>query len=307
MLDAPTERKDHPRPVPNIGGVALVGGTIVGTACDATLPFDLATVWLVGGSVLAVLGFLDDCVHIPWRIRLAVHFMVALAVTWRFSSPLLAWPIAVLWIVGLTNALNMLDNMDLLCAGTAVVACACLAMGRWLADLSPAPYPVLIGAALGFAWFNRPPARIFLGDSGSTFLGYSLGLLSLHWGILDAQSPKSVVATLAIVALPWYDLGLVVLLRLRQGRSPFDADRQHVSHRLVEKGLARPTAVAALLAVALLSGLAGVVLVCFPGPLAWATAAAILGGWVGFSWIEYPWRKSEVLSRDAARKTSRPK
>src|SRR5262249_40406604 len=149
---------------------------------------------------------------------------------------------------------NMLDNMDSLSAGVAWIAAALLAMAPlfrpdqsrdWQVGL---PYLVFMGALSGFLWFNRPPARIFMGDAGSTFLGFFLSVSSV-----DESSwlPPHRAAPLLILAVPWYDLTTVVALRLWQRGSPFHADKQHLSHRLVRLGLRPPMAVYVIYLLAL--------------------------------------------------------
>jgi UDP-GlcNAc:undecaprenyl-phosphate GlcNAc-1-phosphate transferase len=212
---------------------------------------------------------------------------------------------AVVWIVGLTNAFNMLDNMDALSGGVAWIAggvlallqlCQAAAADTW--DLSTArlaplgPLLVLMGALSGFLWFNRPPARIFLGDAGSTFLGFFLGVWSLKGSGVDT-SLEAWAVPVCVLAVPWYDLLAVVTIRLCQGRSPFHADKQHLSHRLVELGLSSPAAVRVIYLLALASGMGGVVLYAVRGTstavllgcqlLCWwvAVAAIELGVWTG--------------------------
>jgi UDP-GlcNAc:undecaprenyl-phosphate GlcNAc-1-phosphate transferase len=117
-----------------------------------------------------------------------------------------------------------------------------------------------MGALLGFLWFNRPPARIFMGDAGSTFLGFALGLGSVQVVWREGGPSWSWLVPPCILAVPCYDLLSVVLLRLSQGRSPFHADKQHLSHRLVGRGLSSWTAVRVIYLFALASGVSGVIL-----------------------------------------------
>jgi UDP-GlcNAc:undecaprenyl-phosphate GlcNAc-1-phosphate transferase len=158
----------------------------------------------------------------------------------------------------------MLDNMDMLSAGTAWIAAVVLVViavvrsedsGAFLSYCWP-----LVGAISGFLWFNRPPACIFMGDVGSTFLGFVLSVTTLEL-IGGRTEPTDWLVPLFLLAVPCYDMISVVLIRLRQGRSPFHADKQHLSHRLTALGLSRPAAVAIIHALALLSGLAALALV----------------------------------------------
>lgn len=212
------------------------------------------------GTVLVALGLADDRGGLDWRLRLGVEAGVALALVacgWRLAWferwPWAAWPVSVLWIVALVNSFNMLDNMDWLSGGVAWVASAALA-----AVLLVAPDPVtrgpqlfvagflllLVGSLSGFLWHNRPPARLFMGDAGAYFLGFSLAAMTMAATFAGGSLPEhAVLAPLCILAVPLYDLVSVVTIRLRQGRSPFQADKSHFSHRLVELGLSKVQAV----------------------------------------------------------------
>jgi UDP-GlcNAc:undecaprenyl-phosphate GlcNAc-1-phosphate transferase len=117
-----------------------------------------------------------------------------------------------------------------------------------------------MGALAGFLWFNWPPARIFMGDAGSTFLGFFLGVRSLEDTVLPIEAGWQWALPLCILAVPWYDLTTVVTLRLWQGKSPFHADKQHLSHRLVALGLRSPSAVRVIYLLGMASGIAGLML-----------------------------------------------
>ncbi len=168
-----------------------------------------------------------------------------------------------LWIVGLTNAFNFLDNMDALSASVGLIA-SLLFVGAQVAVGSlfvPALLLVLSGALAGFLVHNRPPARLFMGDAGSNFLGFLLGTLTVT-GTFTRQgfSPFGVLAPLLVMAVPLYDTTSVILIRLREGRSPFQADRRHFSHRLVDRGLTPGRAVATIDLVTLAAGLGALLL-----------------------------------------------
>jgi UDP-GlcNAc:undecaprenyl-phosphate GlcNAc-1-phosphate transferase len=194
--------------------------------------------------------------------------------------------LAVLWIVGLINAFNMLDNMDALSAGTAWIAAACLFLGPVLAGSVPADSDgllplMLMGALSGFLVFNQPPARIFMGDAGSTFLGLVVALQSLR-PALGSQGPAWMgLFPVCLCAVPCYDLTSVVLLRLSQGRSPFHPDQQHLSHRLAARGLSRPRAVAVIHLLALASGAGAVLLYLVTSWLGAVLVCLQLAAWWG--------------------------
>ncbi len=217
-------------------------------------------VLLAGGTVLLVLGLLDDRWGLGWRVRLAVQTLVAVAMVllgWRMSlfvdSPLLTGILSVIWIVGLINSFNMLDNMDGLSAGVAAIAATLLAAVMLLAPNTPAHRPqlfiggfllVLVGALVGFLFHNRPPARLFMGDAGSYLIGYLVALITLRATFAGPDLPRhAILAPLCVLAVPLYDTITVIAIRLRQGRSPFVGDKSHFSHRLVELGMTKPQAV----------------------------------------------------------------
>ena len=160
---------------------------------------------------------------------------------------------AFLWIVGLVNSFNMLDNMDGLSAGVAAIAAAMLAAVMLMAPDPETSGPqlfvggfllVLVGSLLGFLFHNRPPARIFMGDAGSYLVGYFIAMATLSATFAGDNLPRhAILAPLCVLAVPLYDTATVVFIRLRSGRSPFEGDRSHFSHRLVELGMSKPQAV----------------------------------------------------------------
>ena len=215
---------------------------------------------LAGATVLMLLGLADDRRGLDWRLRLAVETAVAVVLVlcgWRLSlfldAPLVTGLLSVLWIVGLVNALNMLDNMDGLSAGVAAIAAAMLAAVMLLAPDPATSQPqlfvggfllVVVGSLVGFLWHNRPPARLFMGDAGSYLVGYLLAMATLSATFAGENVPRhAILAPLCVLAVPLYDSLTVVWIRLRAGRSPFEGDKSHFSHRLVELGMTKTQAV----------------------------------------------------------------
>jgi UDP-GlcNAc:undecaprenyl-phosphate GlcNAc-1-phosphate transferase len=207
-----------------------------------------------------LLGLADDRRGLDWRLRLGVQTAVALTLVclgWRLSLfldvPWLTGALSVLWIVGLVNSFNMLDNMDGLSAGVAAIAAAMLAVVMLTTPRPDNNQPqlfvaglllVIVGSLLGFLWHNRPPARLFMGDAGSYLVGYLLAMATLTATFAGGHLPKhAILAPLCVLAVPLYDTASVVWIRLRSGRSPFVGDKSHFSHRLVELGMTRPQAV----------------------------------------------------------------
>mgnify|MGYP003339637696 CR=1 FL=1 len=227
----------------------------------------LPSLWLLllGGSSVAILGLLDDRFGLDWRIRILVEFGVAAGIVYGLNLQLTAYIdlpwftslLSVIWIVMLINSFNMLDNMDALSAGVAAIVCAMLTMMLMTTPESGQGQPqwfvalmviALLGGLLGFLKHNWPPATIFMGDSGSYFVGYWIAvttLLSTYAGA-RGEAPHAVVAPLCLLAIPIYDTLSVITIRLRDGRSPFQADKKHFSHRLVEMGMTKKQAVATI-------------------------------------------------------------
>lgn len=213
------------------------------------------------GTVLVALGLADDYRGLPWWLRLATEFVVAgvcvyffgLQLTAFIQAPWLTGLLSVLWIVTLINSFNMLDNMDGLSGGVAAIAAIVLTL-----MVLGGPNPevgsqifiallmlILVGSLVGFLYYNRPPARIFMGDAGSYWIGFWMAigtLLATYTGTTD-QRPHAVISPLVILAIPLYDTVSVVFIRLREGRSPFDGDKRHFSHRLVDLGMSKQQSV----------------------------------------------------------------
>lgn len=294
LVDQPSARKVHTRPVPRGGGLAIYLAFLTAVLVLPDVPrADLVLVVGLGGGI-ALLGLLDDLYSLSWQIRLAVQFLAAGVAVWVWPDAphFLIRLVAVIWIVGLTNAMNMLDNMDMLSAGTAWIVCllAALAQVVRLGQVDPvamAPYLILLGALSGFLWFNRSPARIFMGDVGSTFLGFFLAVRSLQGGWIDVGAPLTWGVPFCFLAVPLYDMTTVVFLRLRQGRSPFHPDKQHLSHRLVRLGMTNPTAVRTIHLMALASGPGGLLLYRADTLGGFIISTQLLLWWLVVARIEY--------------------
>lgn len=293
LVDRPGGRKAHKAPTPMGGGVAiwLTVVTILGASAlvlrldPGDLPTALAVhargLWdraselaliLALASAIMVMGLIDDRIGLDWRPRLAIQvglatLAVASGVRLTLFLPgmmaVLTGALTVVWIVGLTNAFNFLDNMDGLAAGVGLIASLMFAWAQLGVEslFVPGVLLVVVGALAGFLVHNHHPARLFMGDAGSNFLGFLLGCLTVSGTFTRAGYPTwGVLAPLLVMAVPLYDTTSVVLIRLREGRSPFQADRRHFSHRLVDRGLTPPRAVWTIDLVTLASGLGALLL-----------------------------------------------
>ncbi len=293
LVDRPGARKVHTTPTPLGGGVAIwcgvvacfamgqvvlwlhsMGGGMTELVQRAIPAFALphlgglwhqsAALWVLlgGGTILMVVGLLDDRRGLGWQLRLGIQFAVAaICVAWQgwrltafIDLPWITWLLSVLWIVALINSFNMLDNMDGLSAGVAAIAAGMLAAVLLLTLDPQTRQPqifvagfllVLVGSLVGFLFHNRPPARIFMGDAGSYFVGFCIAVATLLATFTGYQGTRqhAVLAPLCVMAVPLYDMTTVIWIRLRSGRSPFHADKNHFSHRLVDLGLTKGQAV----------------------------------------------------------------
>lgn len=315
LVDRPNAaRKIHSVPIPLGGGIGIWLGLVVPLAAaqgvatwigqlsepPAWFPAELARhldgvqyrsaqLWelVVGGTVLAALGLIDDLRNLSWWPKLIVQTLVAsglvaggIRATLFVSAPWLGAVVSVLWIVVLTNAFNFLDNMDGLSAGIALIAASLFATIMLVGTSVPHWFVagfllILVGALAGFLVHNRPPARIFMGDTGSCLIGMMLAAITISGTFYEYEGVGRhvMLAPLCILAVPLYDFGSVLVIRLAQGRSPFHADKSHFSHRLVELGLSRTSAVMTIHLLTLTTGLGGLLLYQVPG---WGGAIVVM-------------------------------
>lgn len=230
-------------------------------------------------TVLFTVGLLDDLTGLGWKVRLAVQFAVAATVVWFLGwklsffvdTPWIPDIVTLFWIVALINSFNMLDNMDGLSAGIAGIGSFMLASVLLLAPDPTTAGPqlfvggfllVLTGSILGFLYHNRPPANIFMGDAGSYLIGFCMAVMTIlaTFGSYENNRQHAILAPLCILAVPLYDLITVLYIRLREGRSPFQADKCHFSHRLVEMGFSKTSAVLVIYLLTMTCGLGALLL-----------------------------------------------
>ncbi len=254
LLDIPNERSSHTRPTPRGGGAAIVAVTLLGLVIHTwgfSTASNRASVWyyLIGGALIALVSWLDDLHALPNRVRFSVHLVAAFLALVGFGhwqavalpaglSIELGWigmALTIFWIVGLTNAYNFMDGIDGMAGSQALIAGLGWVYLGWLVQQ---PQPILLGlliasSTLGFLWHNWPPARIFMGDVGSAFLGYSFAVLPL---LPIAADPRLPVAG-ALLLWPFLlDTTFTIFQRFRRGENIFSAHRSHLYQRLVIAG-----------------------------------------------------------------------
>jgi len=257
VLDEPGIRKVHALPIPRVGGIAMAVGILValltwGSGSPLLLVFCLATL------VLLIFGIMDDRLTLSPKWKFLGQILAALVVmvfaqvnvstvhhVISYDVPVwLSWPLTLLFIIGVTNAINLADGLDGLAGGTTLLCLAGLALLAFTggSDFVAFAAVITIGAILGFLRYNTYPARIFMGDAGSQLLGFSAAVLSL---ILtqDAELLYSASLPLLLLGVPVVDTLIVMTERIFEGRSPFQADRNHVHHRLLSLGFKHHEAV----------------------------------------------------------------
>lgn len=304
VVDAPSQRKVHRTPMPLLGGVGIFAGAILAVLIIYRgEPEPTVIGVLLATTVVALTGLIDDYRPLPAWAKLAgqvlgVLILAAFGIRVRLPLPeAVNYAITLLWVLGLTNAINFLDNMDGLSAGIAAVTTSftlllALSNGQFLvAALSAA----LLGACLGFLRYNFPPASIFMGDVGSQFLGFLLAVIGLQLRFPDNSNFVTWMVPVLLFGLPIFDMTLVVVSRLRRGLSPNTAGRDHTSHRLVRLGFSPREAV---LILYLVSGILGMMAL-------YVTQATLAEGYavggiaaalalVAIVWLERKWKESET-------------
>ncbi len=273
-IDVPRDsRRMHKKPTPRIGGLAIFFGFVVATLVFCKLTPELIAIY-VGGLILVAVGVIDDVFRINAWIKLAAQIGVAfIAVSQgvvleyvNFFGKYIqfgAWaiPITVLWIVGLTNAINLIDGLDGLACGVSAICSVSLLLVMLLkGDLTVVMITaVIVGACLGFLPFNSNPAKIFMGDTGALFLGYTMAVISVS-GVFKLHTVISFIIPLSIFALPILDTTFAFFRRILHGKNPFSPDRGHLHHRLIDLGFNQKQSVAVLYAICAILGTSAIML-----------------------------------------------
>ena len=272
-VDVPKdERRMHNKPIPRLGGLAIFLGFSVAALAFCDFTPTLLSIYF-GGLVIVVVGVLDDI----FRLNAWVKFIVEIAVAFIPISQGLSIefinlfgeyvvfgvfeiPITVLWIVGLTNAINLIDGLDGLSCGISVICslslllCSILVLDNFALTMLTA---ILASSCLGFLPFNSNPAKIFMGDTGALFLGYTLSVLSIS-GLFKMHAVLSFMIPISIFALPLFDTIFAVVRRIASGHSPFSPDRGHIHHRLIDIGFNQKQTVHILYSVCGILGISAV-------------------------------------------------
>ncbi len=251
FVDAPAQRKLHSTPIPLMGGVAIYLGAILAVTLFSSRVAGSITGVLIALSIVALVGLVDDRIGLPAWAKLGGQFISFLVLLYfgihvRLPIPDIAnYMITFIWLAGISNAINFLDNMDGLSAGISAVAASFMLLLAVSNEqiLVSALSAALLGSCLGFLRYNFKPAQIFMGDAGSLFLGYSLAILGLQLRFPGQPNIITWMVPVLILGLPIFDTTLVVFSRIRRGVSPNTAGKDHTSHRLVARGFGQREAV----------------------------------------------------------------
>ncbi len=273
--DQPNARRLNKEPLPNAGGLAIYAGVIAALVLASLLrPIELQNVLaqvltiLLGGSILVLVGFIDDQFGLPPSVRLWTQILTALllfangiSIEVSVGTPIdsiLSMALTVLWVVGITNAINLMDGMDGLAGGVSfITAMSLLAVSAQFPNKAAATLVLaaLGGSALGFLRHNFHPSRIIMGDAGAYFFGYTLAATSIL-GDLQVTTVFSLVPTVLFLLLPVLDTTQVFVRRLLAGKNPLSTPgKDHLHHRLLAWGLSQRHAAFTLWGITLICNL----------------------------------------------------
>lgn len=274
LVDLPNERKIHKAPVSRLGGIAIWLSAMLTFLFLVILSYypygSLLSGILLGGSLMFLLGLVDDVYNLDAKFKLLIQLSIATIVYLlgvqidTIFNPfgglihlgIFSYPITILWIVGITNAVNFIDGVDGLAGSVTTVSSITLAMIA--VSVTPAqPFTALIafilaGSMLAFLTFNFNPAKIFMGDSGALFAGFLLATLSIA-GVMKGAA-LAVLLPFLVLAVPIMDITYSSLRRILKGKSPFVADAEHIHHKLLKAGFSQKNTVAILTSIAIVGG-----------------------------------------------------
>jgi UDP-GlcNAc:undecaprenyl-phosphate GlcNAc-1-phosphate transferase len=291
-IDVPKDgRRMHDKPIARLGGLAIISGFLVAVlfaivSIPHVFAFNRNLLGLLAGIlIIAIMGVLDDIKQIRARIKLSFQLLASIAfvvisgtrierVTNPFSvsgfselSVYVSFPLTILWIIGITNAINLIDGLDGLAAGVSSISSLSLffiSILRTDVNINTVIYTAIItaslaGSTLGFLPYNFYPAKIFMAETGSAFLGFTLGVVSIQ-GTLKSYATISIAIPLLVLGLPVFDTVYAILRRLFNGKPIMQADRGHLHHKLIDMGLSQKQSVIILYTASAVLGLCAIIL-----------------------------------------------
>jgi UDP-GlcNAc:undecaprenyl-phosphate GlcNAc-1-phosphate transferase len=276
-VDNPGGRKVHTTPIPRLGGIAIYLGFVLALALLEFLKpgifFATRGPWIgvvAGATVVFALGILDDLLTLPAKLKLVIQIGAAFVayklgvrievVTNPFGGMIVlpyavSMGVTIFWLVGITNTINLIDGLDGLAGGVTAIAAITLGILALQTDqvFSALIALTLAGATIGFLRYNFNPAKIFMGDSGSLFMGFTLGALAIT-GVLKTAAAVTLVLPILILGVPIFDTTFAILRRSFNGRPIFEPDKGHLHHRLLGAGLSQRRAVLLIYGMSALLG-----------------------------------------------------
>jgi len=276
-VDVPKDnRRMHKKPIPLVGGLAIFAGFMVALVSFSRIDGEMAAI-LAGACIIVVMGIIDDIYDVPALIKLVVQIAAALipvlsgVVIQNLTNPfadsgtlhlgIFSIPVTVFWIVAIVNAVNFIDGLDGLACGVSAISSITMFIVSYMVSDGSVVLAIaaLAGACLGFLPFNFNPAKIFMGDTGSMFLGYILATMSVQ-GLFKMYAVVSFAVPFVALALPLSDVVFAVVRRLAKGQSPFAADRGHIHHKLIDMGLDQKQSVLILYCLSIVLGVISVIM-----------------------------------------------
>ena len=294
-IDVPDgKRRVHDHPIPRMGGLAIFLGFLLSVVLFVDITRQVRGI-LLGAVLIVACGAIDDVVNLRAWIKLLVQIAAAIiavahgVVIEFFSNPnifsdnellILGWlavPVTILWIVGITNSVNLIDGLDGLAVGVSTIASTTMFVVALLVSEGNVALllAALMGACLGFMPYNLNPAKIFMGDTGALLLGYVLSTVSVV-GMFKTYALVTFVVPILALALPLFDTVCAFFRRLLRGQSPMHPDRGHLHHRLIDMGLSQKQAVAILYSLSAILGLCAVVLATDGALRTWLIVVAVV-------------------------------
>ena len=276
MMDMPGHRKIHEEAIPNLGGIVIFFGFLLSLLFVIQIEGQFRAL-LIGGVIILLLGVIDDIANLSPKHKFLIQMIPALIVI-IYNSDLinsfivnqlksldllgyLLYPILIFWIVGITNSINLIDGLDGLACGVSLIALVTfliLGLRQNLEALSLISI-ALAGSILAFLRFNFYPAKIFLGDSGSTFAGFILASVGALW-VLNSGNAFFILIPIIVLALPILDTLFAIWRRYRSHHPIFQADKGHLHHRLLARGVAHKNVVFILWGISVICSVISLVL-----------------------------------------------
>lgn len=273
ILDNPAHRKVHRDPIPSIGGISIILGVIAGYLYIAPQSMYMLPI-IIGASFIILTGILDDIVTLSPKVKLIGQIAAAITVIssglviehitvpliGKIEFGILSYAITLLWIVGITNSINLIDGLDGLAAGVSSIALTSILVMAVLDNqfLVFTLSLIILGGTTGFLLFNFHPAKIFMGDTGALFLGYAISIISIL-GLFKSVTLFSLIIPIIILAVPIFDTFFAIVRRLLKKQSIARADNRHLHHCLIDMGFSHRITVLIIYGISLFFGISAII------------------------------------------------